>query len=53
MKDFEVFYDEERDILYLAKFGREEEVVEIAPGLNAELDDTGQLIGVELLHASR
>jgi len=53
MKDFRVFYDEQQDILYLAKAGREEQTVEIAPGLNAELDDAGQLIGIELFHASK
>lgn len=31
MKDFRVFYDEKEDILYLAKEGQEEEVVEISP----------------------
>jgi len=44
MKDFKVFYDEKEDILYIAKEGREEEVV--------ELDDSGELIGVELFNAS-
>ena len=52
MKDFKVFYDEKEDILYLAKEGQEEEVIEVAPGINMELDKGGQLIGVELLNAS-
>ena len=52
MKGFKVFYDEQEDILYLAKEGREEEVVELAPGLNMELDAAGDLIGIELLRAS-
>ena len=52
MKDFKVFYDEKEDILYLAKEGQEEEVIELAPGINVELDNGGQLIGVELLNAS-
>lgn len=51
MKDFKVFYDEKEDILYLAKEGQEE-VIELAPGINVELDSGGQLIGVELLNAS-
>jgi uncharacterized protein YuzE len=52
MKDFRVFYDEKEDILYLAKQGQEEEVMEVAPGVNGEFDKGGQLIGVELLNAS-
>jgi uncharacterized protein YuzE len=52
MKDFRVFYDEKEDILYLAKQGQEEEVMEVAPGVNLEFDKGGQLIGVELLNAS-
>jgi uncharacterized protein YuzE len=52
MKDFRVFYDEKEDILYLAKQGEEEEVMEVAPGVNVEFDKGGQLIGVELLNAS-
>ena len=53
MDDFKVFYDEEDDILYLAKEGQEAEVVEISPGVNMELDSKGNLIGVELFKASR
>ena len=52
MEDFKVFYDEKEDILYLAKKGQEEEIIEIAPGVNAELDNTGNLIGVEVFKAS-
>ena len=52
MEDFKVFYDEEEDILYLAKEGEEAEVVEISPGMNMELDSNGNLIGVELFKAS-
>jgi uncharacterized protein YuzE len=53
MEDFKIFYDEEEDILYLAKKGHEGEVVEISPGVNAELDGSGKLIGVEVFKASR
>jgi len=53
MDDFKVFYDEEEDILYLAKEGEEAEVVEISPGVNMELDSNGKLIGIELFKASR
>jgi uncharacterized protein YuzE len=52
MANFKVFYDEKEDILYLAKEGQEEEVVELAPGVNVELDASGELIGVELFKAS-
>ena len=52
MDAFKVFYDEEEDILYLAKEGQEAEVVEISPGVNMELDSKGNLIGVELFKAS-
>jgi uncharacterized protein YuzE len=53
MGKFKVFYDEKEDVLYLAKEGQEEEVVEITPGVNVELDASGELIGVELFNASR
>jgi uncharacterized protein YuzE len=52
MDDFRVTYDEKEDILYLAKEGKEEEVVELSPGVNIELDASGSLIGVELFNAS-
>ena len=52
MEDFKVFYDEKEDILYLAKKGQEEKVVELAPGVNVEFDASGELIGVELFKAS-
>lgn len=47
-------YDPKSDILYIvAKKGREEEFVEIAPGVNVELDEKGEVIGVEILNASK
>ena len=52
MEDFKVMYNAEEDILYLAKAGEEEAVVELSPGVNLELDKEGRLIGVELFHAS-
>ncbi|MEA1945806.1 MAG: DUF2283 domain-containing protein [Thermodesulfobacteriota bacterium] len=52
MKDFKVIYDEEEDILYIAKEGKEEEVVELSSGVNVELDSSGELIGIELFNAS-
>ena len=47
-----VHYDSEEDILYLAQEGLEE-VVEVYPGFNLELDKDGNLLGVEILDASR
>lgn len=50
----QVNYDPKADVLYIvAKKGKEEEFVEIAPGINAELDENGKVIGVEILNASR
>ncbi|MBI4287527.1 MAG: DUF2283 domain-containing protein [Chloroflexi bacterium] len=47
-----VHYDEEVDVLYLAREGQEEQVIEVHPGINLELDSKGDLIGVEILRAS-
>lgn len=48
-----VNYDLRADVLYIvAKKGKEEEFVEIAPGINAELDENGKVIGIEILNAS-
>jgi uncharacterized protein YuzE len=52
MKEFKVSYDDKEDILYLAREGEEEEVVELSPGVNVELDSSGELIGIELFNAS-
>lgn len=49
-----VNYDAKSDVLYLGvKRGAEEEFIEISPGINIELDENGQVIGVEILNASR
>lgn len=48
-----VKYDTEVDVLYLARTGMEEEVVEVYPGVNLELDSQGELLGVEILQASK
>lgn len=46
-------YDSKSDILYIAiKKGKEEEFVEIAQGVNVELDENGKVIGIEILNAS-
>ncbi|MBF0541965.1 MAG: DUF2283 domain-containing protein [Nitrospirae bacterium] len=52
MEGFMIFYDEQEDILYLAKEGQEAEVVELSTGVNMELDSKGNLIGVEVFKAS-
>jgi len=52
MEDFKVYYDAEEDILFFAKEGRECEVVELSPGVSLELDDSGNLIGIEVFKAS-
>jgi len=49
-----IHYDRQSDVLYLGlRKGLEEEFVEIAPGVNVELDENGKVIGVEVLNASR
>lgn len=53
MGDFKVYYDEKVDVLYLARQGEEEQVVELSPGINLELDRDGNLIGVEVFRASQ
>ena len=47
-----VRYDSKSDTLYIvAGRGREEEFVEVAPGVNVELDDKGDVIAIEILKA--
>ncbi|MBT9143280.1 MAG: hypothetical protein DDT32_01627 [Syntrophomonadaceae bacterium] len=47
-------YDESSDVLYIVtKEGEEEEFVEIAPGISVELDSNREVIGFEILNASR
>jgi len=49
-----VHYDPQSDVLYfLVREGEEERFVEVAEGVNVELDEEGQLLGVEILNASR
>lgn len=44
-----VNYDSESDMLYIViKKGPEETVVEVAPGINVELDEKGEIIGIEI-----
>jgi len=49
-----ISYDYKSDVLYIvAKKGMEEEFVEVAPGINVELDDKGRVVGIEILNASK
>ena len=48
-----VRYDRSSDVLYIAtQKGLEEEFVEVAPGVNVELDAKGNVVSVEILKAS-
>ena len=48
-----VRYDPSSDVLYIAiRKGVEEEFTEVAPGVNVEMDDRGNVLGVEILRAS-
>lgn len=47
-------YDAKSDTVYIvAGRGVEEEFVEVAPGVNVELDAKGDVIGIEILKASK
>lgn len=47
-------YDKESDSLFIyLKEGEEEGFEEIAPGINIEFNKNGEIIGVEILRASR
>lgn len=49
-----VRYDSKADTLYIvAGRGQEEEFVEVAPGVNVELDAKGDVIGIEILKVSK
>jgi uncharacterized protein YuzE len=53
-KKSQITYDYKSDVLYIvAKKAMEEEFIEVAPGINVELDDKGQVIGIEILNASK
>lgn len=47
-------YDKESDSLFIfVKEGEEESFEEAAPGVNLEMNEKGEIIGVEILNASR
>jgi uncharacterized protein YuzE len=45
-EEMRAFYDEEEDILHIAKEGEEEEFIEVQPGIGIELDRDRQVIGM-------
>lgn len=52
-QDKVIHYDRKVDVFYIGvKKGLEAECVEIAPGINAEIDENGKVIGIEILNAS-
>ena len=53
-KNKKIYYDKEADILwFLVKSGPEVEYKEIAPGVSVELGKKGELLGIEVLNASK
>lgn len=49
-----VYYDKKTDVLWLmVKKGAEEEHKEISPGVSIELGKGGELLGIEVLNASK
>lgn len=49
-----IYYDKKTDVLWLnIKSGAEEEHKEIAPGVSVELDKNGEVLGIEILNASK
>ena len=48
------YYDKKSDSLFIyLKEGEEESFEEVAPGINIELDKNNEVIGIEVLKASR
>lgn len=49
-----IYYDKKSDVLWLVlKSGSEEEHKEVAPGVSVELGKKGELLGIEILNASK
>ena len=48
-----ILYDKENDVLSFLKDGKEDAFIEIYPGINIELDDKKEFIGIEILNASQ
>ena len=53
-KNMKKIYDSETDsLMIIFKKGEEEYYEEIAPGINMEFDKNGNVIGIEVLNASK
>lgn len=53
-KKEKIYYDKKADILWLlVKSGPEFEYKEITPGVSVELGKEGELLGIEILNASK
>lgn len=49
-----IYYNKKTDVLWLlVKSGPEEEHREVAPGISVELGNNGELLGIEILDASK
>lgn len=49
-----IYYDKDTDVLwFMIKKGPEEEHREVAPGVSVELGKNGELLGIEILNASK
>lgn len=49
-----IYYDKKTDVLWFnIKSGVEEEYKEVSPGVNVELNNKGELLGIEILNASK
>lgn len=49
-----VYYDKNEDVLSLyLKEGKEDNFVEVSPGVSIEFDQRGDVMGIEILNASR
>lgn len=54
MNEARIRYFAESDVLHLLiKEGPEDRFVEVSEGVKVELDEQGQLLGIEILNASR
>ena len=54
MKRPTIRYDVHSDTLFIAtRTGPEEQFIEVAPGVNVELDADGRVLGIEILRASQ
>lgn len=51
--ELRILYDKENDVLSFLKDGIEDAFIEIYPGINIELDDKKEFIGIEILNASQ